>query len=108
MIEILGEKYREKRGKKATLWRGDLLFFDDSCGSDCRVYMVTPSEDHGGFNLINYIGYKAGLLLLTTIPAEAAAPGCQNIRLSWLKKNWADVIPLGTYKTTKFYAWSSE
>lgn len=106
MIEILGEKYQELVDADAVLWRGDLLLFDQSCGEDCKAYMVYVPDDRNGFHLVNYVGYKAGARMATTIPNEASQPGALNIRLSWLRDNWSTVIPIGSFQTTKFLTWS--
>ncbi|MEO1314428.1 MAG: hypothetical protein AAFV27_11210, partial [Pseudomonadota bacterium] len=84
MIEILGEKYEELNDVGAVLWRGDLLLFDETCGEDCKAYMVYVPDSREGFQLINYVGYKAGARLATTIPKDASELGSLNIRLSWL------------------------
>lgn len=105
MISILGENYEEVSGDGAVLWRGDLLLFDQTCGEDCKAYMVCISSDGDSFNLVNYVGYKAGAYLAATIPSDASEPDALNIRLSWLRENWRDVIPIGVFETTKFYTW---
>ena len=108
MIEILGEKYTELNDADAALWRGDLLLFDESCGEDCKAYMVYIPDDRNGYQLINYVGYKAGARLATTIPKEASEPGSFSIRLSWLRDNWNETIPIGSFETTKFLRWSPD
>lgn len=106
MIQILGENYEELDSPNAVLWRGDLLLFDEDCVEDCKAYMVYLPDDRQGFQLVNYVGYKAGARMATTIPKEAAEPGSLNIRLSWLRDNWSDTIPIGRFETTKFLKWS--
>lgn len=108
MIEILGEKYEELNGTDQVLWRGDLLLFDESAGEDCKAYMVYIPEDRSGFLLINFVGYKAGARLATTVPLEASEPGSLNIRLSWLRDHWSETIPIGSFETTKFFRWSND
>ena len=105
MMNILGENYEEVSGKDAVLWRGDLFVFDESCGVDCKAYMLCISEDRKGFRLVNYVGYKAGAQMTTVIPMEASQSGAMNVRLSWLLDNWSDVIPIGSFATTKFFKW---
>ncbi|MEM9250295.1 MAG: hypothetical protein AAGB05_16575 [Pseudomonadota bacterium] len=106
MIEILGETYEEVSHQDGVLWRGDLLLFDDASGADCKAYMVYLPEDRSGFQLVNYVGYKAGARLATIIPDEASQPGALNIRLSWLREYWSETIPFGTFETTTFLSWS--
>jgi len=106
MIEILGEKYEEIDDLCAALWRGDLLLFDESCGEDCRAYMVYVPDSREGFHLVNYVGYKAGARMAVTIPKEASEGDSLNIRLSWLRDNWSDTIPIGSFETTKFLKWT--
>lgn len=105
---ILGETYRELEPTDMALWRGDLVVLNQDTEPDARVYMVCLSDDRKSFHLINYVGYKAGAKLTISIPLEASEPGAQNIRLSWLKKNWQTVIPIGSYETTSFLSWTPE
>ena len=81
---------------------------DESCGPDCRVYMLVLSDDYSGFRLVNFLGYKAGSFLAGRIPREAAAQGAMNVRLSWLRENWDACLSIGTFESTRFFAWSSE
>ena len=106
-MNILGENYEEVSGLDAVLWRGDLFMFDESCGVDCKVYMLCIFEDRKCFRLVNYIGYKAGAQMATVIPKEASQSGAMNVRLSWLHNNWNDVNPIGSFETTKFFKWKS-
>jgi len=105
MMNILGENYEEVSGSDAVLWRGDLFMFDESCGEDCKAYMLCISEDHKSFRLVNYVGYKAGAQMATTIPKAASQSGAMNVRLSWLLDNWSEVIPIGSVEPTKFFKW---
>lgn len=107
MIDILGENYEEMRGACEVLWRGDLLLLDASCGDDSRAYMLCISDDRESFRLVNYVGYKAGTFMQARVPKEAAQAGSLNIRLSWLRENWDEVIPVGSFETTKFLRWKS-
>lgn len=106
-MNILGENYEEVSGSDAVLWRGDLLIFDESCGEDCKVYMLCISEDRESFRLVNYVGYKAGAQMATVIPMDASQSGAMNVRLPWLLDNWSDVILIGSFETTKFFKWTS-
>lgn len=108
MFRIMGETYKEVTGVDAVLWRGDLLLFDDCCGEDCKAYMVCIADEREHFNLVNYVGHKAGAVMAAMIPKEASQPGSMNIRLSWLRENWSEVIPIGSFETTKFFAWSGD
>lgn len=105
-MNILGENY-EVSGSDEVLWRGDLFVFDESCGEDCKAYMLCISEDRTSFRLVNYVGYKAGAQIATVIPMEASQSGAMNVRLSWLRENWSNVIPIGSFETTKFFKWKS-
>ncbi len=107
-IEILGETYEEFSGDDEALWRGDLLLLDEACGDDCKAYMVCIRDDRDGFQLTNYVGYKAGAAMNMTIPRAASQPECMNIRLSWLRENWSDFIPIGSFETTRFLRWSAK
>ena len=107
MMNILGTNYEEVSGSDAVLWRGDLFMFDESCGEDCKAYMLSISEDCKSFRLVNYVGYKAGAQMAAVIPKEASQSGAMNVRLSWLLGNWSDFIPIGSFETTRFFRWTS-
>ena len=108
MIEILGEKYEEILSLDEVLWRGDLLIMDPSCGPDYKVYMLYIAENRKAFGLINYVGYKGGAQMDAVIPKEASSENAMNVRLHWLKDNWNDCIPIGSFESTKFFRWKSE
>lgn len=70
--------------------------------------MLHIAENRREFRLINYVGYKAGAQMDTVIPKEASAENAMNVRLSWLKENWDNCIPIGSFETTKFLRWKSD
>ncbi|MGF1554385.1 MAG: hypothetical protein ACFBWO_18055 [Paracoccaceae bacterium] len=106
-ITILGETYRiVVDAEGGVLWRGDLMIFDSPDNPDCMAYMLCLPSGAGRLRFVNYVGYKAGAFLAVDIPKAAGSEGAVNLRLSWLRENWVDVMPIGRFEDAAFYAWA--
>lgn len=92
-LRLLGEGYVEVTGAEALLWRGDLLVIEDAPDPDYRCFLFTASTHPDvSLALTHLTGHHAGVLL-HAFPAEAAAPRARNLRLDWLRTNWARWFP---------------
>lgn len=107
-MTVLDEEYVEVRDLRAKLWSGTLIYFPVSPEFDVKCYMMVFNDAAGQFDLINWIGYKAGLkLVLASVPETALCKGEISVRLSWFKENWDSVfLPFGSFETTKFLQWT--
>lgn len=92
-LRLLGESYVAVTGAEAALWRGDLLVIEDAIDPDYRTFLFTTSTDPDvSLALMHLTGHHAGAVL-HAFPAEASAPRARNLRLEWLRQNWARWFP---------------
>ncbi|WP_284164072.1 hypothetical protein [Frigidibacter sp. SD6-1] len=106
-MAVLGEEYAEVRDLRTKLWGGTLVYFPDPPEMDVKCYMMVFNRAEQQFELINWVGYKAGLkLILASIPQAALCEGAYAVRLGWFKENWQTIfLPFGSFETTKFLVW---
>lgn len=107
-MTVLEEEYVEVRDLRAKLWGGTLIYFPAPPELDVKCYMMVFNYAQREFDLINWIGYKAGSnLVLASIPETALCKGELAVRLGWFKENWDSVfLPFGSFETTKFLRWT--
>lgn len=89
------------------LWKGDLIALPNEVGSNAlHVYMLYLNPQTRGLGLICFVGEKAGSVLdIDGFPPEASIPGATNVRLDWLRRNWKEAVPIGTFRSARFYRW---
>ena len=106
-MTVLGEKYVEVRNLKTSLWAGTPIYFPEPHKMDVKCYMMVFNPSYGEFELINWVGYKAGLhLVQASIPQSALCKGAIAVKLGWFKKNWHTIfLPFGSFDTSKFLVW---
>jgi len=99
-ISLFGVEYAHIQ--TLTFTRGDVIWVPKSGMQDCIAYLLFDNQSEDlPFGLINMVGYKAGLFLVS-FPKDCLFDGQQGVSKKWIKENWEQWIGLGKYEDAIF------
>jgi len=108
-ISVVGVEYRPIAIEDySSLMSGDIIWTPKSNMLDCIAYLIVDNQSkERPYSLINMVGYKAGLRLVS-LPNECVVSGnSKGLSFFWIRDNWDKWIALGKFEDAVFLRYTT-